>query len=377
MRKAIFGIFCKTILLLFLSVAGLHAQSGAVDSLFKQGASEIYEHPDKAIQIGKRIASSENANMRTTIKALVMISDGYSSKRDYRKAVAYLIEAQHLSDKLDDPIIRIRILTKAAVQYQQLRIYDKAIRFLDEARVLSMAYPIKDSIQPFLGTNYTIRGFIYKEQLDCGIAIEYFDKGIAEYSKIKTNFRNANLSIISYNKGNCYILLSDNKLARKCFDEAIAYAKMIDAKSLQAFAQKGLAEVYALEGNYSAAISELTKAEKLAANVGDLVLNQGLYRGLAENYLAIDNWEKYQSYQNLYLMTQNKIVESERKSVGISLKEQQKLLDEDAETSKRNHLLLTASLLVILALVIFLIFRNESRTGRSIKTLKTAIQKLK
>jgi len=361
-------------MLLLLPVAVLHAQNKEIDSLFSAGNFAIYEHPDLTIKIGERIVQSQKENVRTTIRAFVMISDAYSSKRDYRKAVDYLIKAQTLSGQLDDALVKIQILTKTAVQYQQLRIYGKAIRYLDDARVLITDYPLKDSVQSPLGTNYTIRGFIYKEQLDCNIAIDYFDKGMAEYSNLKTRLKNANLSIVSYNKGNCYILLSDIKMARKSFDAAIVYAKNIDAKSLYAFGLKGLAETYMLEGHYQEAITALTQAAKLSAKVGDLVLNRGIYRGLSENYLAINNWNSYYKFQNLYLITQNKIVASERKSVGISLNEQQKILDDSLEKTKQNYLFLAIALLCVLIAAVFFIFRNQQNAKKTIKDLKMAIK---
>lgn len=374
--KIIVAITHKIIFLLLLSGMVSYAQKNEIDSLLKVGHLEIYEHPDKAIKIGMQIFDSQQSSVRIKITGLVIISDAYSSKRDYRKSVAYLIKAQKLSNQIDNTIVKIQILTKTAVQYQQLRIYDKAIQYLDQARALSLDYPVKDSIQSVLGTNYTIRGFIYKEQLNCDIAIGYFDKGITEYKKLKTSLKNANLSIVSYNKGNCYILLSDNVLARKSFNEAIAYAKNVNAKSLQAFAQKGLAEVYTLEGKYKEAISELSEAEKISSDVGDLVLNQGLYKGLSENYLAINEWGNYQKFQNLYLETQKKITESERKSVEISLTEQQKILDAEARKLKVNYLLMIGGLLFVLLFTVFLIVRNYTNSTKLIKNLKNTIKKL-
>jgi len=375
--KTYFKVIIKIIVLLLLPITVLQAQNKETDSLLREGNLAIYEYPDNTIKIGKRIADSQKENVRMSIRALVMISDAYSSKRDYRKAVEYLIKAQNLSDRLDDPIVKIQILTKTAVQYQQLRIYGKAICYLDEARVLIKEYPLKDSVQSALGTNYTIRGFIYKEQLDCNIAIDYFNKGIVEYSKLKTRLKNANLSIVSYNKGNCYILLSDITLAQKSFNAAINYAKSIDAKSLQAFGQKGVAESYTAEGRYQDAIVELIQAERLSARVGDLVLNQGIYRGLSENYLAINDWENYLKFQNLYLKAQKNIVESERKSVGISLNEQQKILDDSLEKSKINYLLLDIALSCMLITTIFFIFRSQRNAKKTIKDLKTDIQNVK
>mgnify|MGYP000524481483 CR=1 FL=1 len=85
--------------------------------------------------------------------------------------------------------------------------------------------------------------------------------------------------VAKYNKGNCYILMLNNKLAKQNFEEANQYAKDINALSLQAFALKGLAQVYTLEGNYQLAIQTLNNAILLSSSVDDLILNQEIYKG--------------------------------------------------------------------------------------------------
>lgn len=370
------GNFLLLLLIALFSVKGLAQQNTKIDSLMKVGMFEIYENPDKAIKIGKQVYELPESDIRTKINGLLMISDAYSSKRDYRKSLEYVIKAKNLSQKTDNPIIKMKILMKTAIQYQQLKIYDKAIQYLDEADKLSLNYPAQDSIQFLLGNNYTIRGFIYKEQLNCDIAIGYFDKGIKQYQSIKNSIKNANLSIVSYNKGNCYILLSDNEAAKKSFRESVTYAKNIDAKSLQAFAQKGLAEVYTLEGKYTEAIAELTEAVSISDDVGDLVLNQGLYKGLSENYLAVNEWANYQKYQRLYLMTQQRIRESERKSISDSLNEQQQSVNGRLETIKSKYVYAIVFVAILALLALVLIAFNHKKAAASLRLLHENIKKL-
>lgn len=91
---------------------------------------------------------------------------------------------------------------------------------------MCLEYPVKDSVSSFLGVNYVVRGFIYKEKLNCDIAISFFDKGIKELSsKNKISENATRISIAKYNKGNCYLLLEENALAEKCFKEAFTSAK--------------------------------------------------------------------------------------------------------------------------------------------------------
>lgn len=375
--------FHTACLLLIAMLSGhSHAQTRKeIDSLLKSGTFEVYENPDKAIAIGKRVFEAKASDINRKINGLIMVSDAYSSKRDYRKSLEYVIKAKSLSQQTDNVTIRIKLLTKTAIQYQQLKIYDKAIESLDEALEAGRGFP-QDSIQFLIGNNYTIRGFIYKEQFNCDIAIDYFNKGIERYKRNESNITHANLSIVTYNKGNCYIQLSDYEAAKKSFNESLVYAKSIDAKSLQAFALKGLAEVHTLEGQYSEAIKILTEAEAISTDVGDLILNQGIYKGLSENYLAVNEWVNYRKFQQRYLETQQKIKISERKSVGDSLQELEKIQQQKLSELKIDYIfaILLVIVLTFLAVVLFVIYDKKGKKKiaglqQNIKELQSNVSK--
>lgn len=354
----------------------VQAQKSKIDSLFDAATREVYENPDKAIAIGNMIYNSKDISIAKKTSALIVISDAYSSKRNYQKSLQYMIKAKEISGQTENVLVKIRILTKTATQYQQLRIYDKAIENLDLASDLILAYPARDSLHYFLGHNAIIRGFIYKEQFNCSIAIDYFDKGMAEYAHVKDKMMNANRSIVTYNKGNCYIQLSDYPSARKSFAQSIDYAKSIDAKSLHAFALKGMAEVLTLEGQYHEAIRTLTQAENISNDVGDLVLNQGIYKGLSENYLAVNQWADYQKFQQRYLETQQKITRSERQSVSDSLTQQEKNLSERISQIQSNYIFAILILVValFLAVMVFVFYGRKSK--KTIVALQQSIKEM-
>ena len=196
----------------------------------------------------------------------------------------------------------MNLLNRIAGHYQELQIFDKAIEYLDESLALIENYPIQDSVQTFLGYNATLRGFIYREQMNCDIALKYFDKAIEAYKKtLQESAMNANLSICYYNKGNCLLSLGKTEDAKGSYLESIAYAKIVNAKSLIAFGQKGLAEVKTMEGNYNESISLLKNASIISESVGDLILNQGIYEGLSNNYLAIHDYGNYTIFHNKFI----------------------------------------------------------------------------
>jgi tetratricopeptide (TPR) repeat protein len=366
-----------SLLYVFLFLAnGSYSQTQNLDSLLKKGIVEIFEHPDKAIAIGQKVYGLAPDASHAQLKALMLISDAYSSKRDYRKSLEYVILAKNLSAKTDDPLVQMQILTRTAVQYQQLRIYDKAIQYLDECSRLGAAYPEKDSIHYMMGNNFVIRGFIYKEQLNCEIAISYFRQGIVEYQLTKRNVVNPNLSVVYYNIGNCQVKLSQLQEAKANFMKSATYAESLDAKSLLAFARKGQAEVLTLEGKYAEAIKILLQAQSTTTGVGDLVLNQGIYKGLSENYLAVNDWTNYRKYHEEYLNTQLKIKESERKSISDSLNESAKSRNTEMESSKSRYIAGIIALAVISIALLIFIFRNNKKMAARFILLEERVKKL-
>lgn len=337
-------------------------------------AQSIYGDPDKVIESGSRML--ENPDINKKIEGLIMISRAYSSKRDYQKSLEFALEAKSLLSKTDDVLSYIKVMDRIAIQYEQLGIYDKAIETLDEYESLCLKYPVGDSVRRYLGNNYMVRGFVYKNQLNCEIAIGYFNKSISEYQKINNTRIHTNLSIATYNKGNCYLLLSDYQAAKINFTQSAEYADKVLAKSLKAFAYKGLAEVYTLEGNYTEAITLLDDALEISNNVGDLVLNRGIFEGLSQNYLAIDNMENYQIYLTKFIQTQEEIRTSERQSVDDSIKVFSETLQAQLEQEKpRFTSIISVVILGCILLLVLLVF-NEKRTRKRLDLLQKQIETL-
>jgi tetratricopeptide (TPR) repeat protein len=346
------------------------------DNIVNVASNEIYSNPDKVIKIGESIVNESGNNVDCKIKGYKLICDAYTSKRNYEKTLEYLNKANGMLRLSNNAMLKIAILNKQGIIYHQLKIYDKAIQYLDQAEQAIMEYPIKDSIHNDLGKNFIVRGFIYKEEFNCEIAINFFDRGISELLKVKSKPAYNIISIAKYNKGNCYILLTNNQLAIENFNQSYLAAKMLDAKSLEAFANKGIAQVYTLEGNYDGAIAKLNEALLLSNEVKDLVLNQEIYKGLSENYLATSQWEKFNIYHSKYQSIQKLIKESERKSISESLDlkkiEITKKLTE--ETSKINLYLLTLFLGLLLLVFFFSILIKKKR--KDIVLIKSKINLL-
>lgn len=348
-------------------------QKKDIDSLLTVYTSSVYDDPQASIEFGLSVYKDQSNSVQTTIKALMLVSLAYTSQRDYQNALDYTIKAVELSEQVDnDPVLKINILLRTGVLYQQLKIFDKSMEVLDKAEQLCLVYPNRKEVASILGNIYIVKGFIYKDNLNCDIALVFFDKGISQYEN-REGYR-GNMSIAYYNKGNCYTLLSQYGNAKNSFYKAIELAKLYKANSLISFAQKGLAEVYTLEGRYQEAIDLLQTALEQSRNVGDVILEQGIYKGLFENYLALNQWDEYQTNYDLYLKTQLVIKESERNSVSNSIDESFKSNSEELQVIKSNFSdYLTLTIIIVIFVIIGVIF-FELRNRKIIKSLHNSVK---
>lgn len=373
--RNIFALTAFTVCSTFCAIA---QNTSKIDSLLKQAKLDIYEKPESVIKLGDSLYNSPDSSPEVKVDALMIISDAYSSKRDYGKSLKYFQIANELSKKENNVDLQILVLSRTAVRYQQMRVYDKAIQYLDECDRLIKANPGKQTLYRYTqGNNYVVRGLIYKEQLNCDIAINYLNKGIEEYKKTVNRLRYANLSIAYYNRGNCYVLLSDYDEAMKSFNSAVITADKVNAPSLKAFALKGLAEVYREQGEHTKAIEVLQEAVKISKNVGDLILNRELYINLANNYKAVNNWGEYEKYNQLFLKNQSIIRDSERQSISDSITELSAANDDKMHTMQMRYFIIILLEALLFILVAYLIFAYQKRSIRSIDVLNLEVKRIK
>lgn len=360
-----------------ISTVSLHAddfQKKQVDSLLTAATNIIYENPNKAIEIALSIFENTTYSIESRTRALILASSANTSKRDYKKALEYIIKAKEFSSEIENKNLQIQILFMTGLQYQQLKIFDKSIEYMEEIEKQSLTYPVRDSIGKILADSYLVKGFIYKDNLNCDIALEYFKKGIKEYERLGSSTHNQ--SIGHYNKGNCYIILSEYSNAKESFNRSIELAKIEKANSLVSFAEKGLAEVYTLEGKYEEAVLLLQSALERSKNVGDLVLNLGIYKGFFENYLALNESENYQKYYELFSKTQLEIKKSERSSVSDSIKENSKNLNEEISQIQSQFKTRFKWLVLLISIFIIILFFVDRKNKKIIRTLQKKVESI-
>lgn len=362
------------IAVMLLLPKGVWAQS-ETDSLLRYATQQIYENPATAIKVAQELLNETDAPADIKVEAILIISTAYSSKREYEKSMQFALSAMDLLPKLKNENLKINLFNRIGGIYQELRISEKAILYLDKALESINKLPEGEEKSRNLGANNLLRGFVYRQQMSCEIALDYFEKGIEEYKKIPNIAgSNANISNSYYNRGNCFIDLGRIKDAERSFLQSIEYAEKVGAITVIAFAQKGLAQVYALQEEHSKAISLLTDALHNSEKVGDKVLNRALYNALATNYLALDDLQNYSRYQNKSILIHEQITKAERKTVDDSIKDltEANLIKIETVQNRTKTFQITLSTLILLTLIFMI--RHLFLSQKRLKSLKNRLK---
>ncbi|MGE8554261.1 MAG: tetratricopeptide repeat protein [Chryseobacterium jejuense] len=306
----------KIVSFLFLPFIFINGQNTSDIDLIKKAKQEIYDNPDKAIHIGEQLLKKDN-DLKTSIEIYMLLSTSNVAKRNFDESLKYILKAKELSQKINDPKSQVSVLVSVAIQYQQMELFSKSLETLNEADQYLARIPEKTPEKYIeTATSNAIRGMVYKSQSNSEIALEKFLISIDNFEKVpskKTTY--SNMSVVYYNIGYCYLNLNQIDNAEQAFLQSINYAKRNHAKSLEAFALKGMSEVHKQKHENQTSLNLLIKAENLSKNTGDIILNEGIYKEMADNYLAIRQQSLYQLYHKKYLEMSFKRKQNELTSI--------------------------------------------------------------
>lgn len=370
----------KLILLLLLGFQNsFSGQKISDDSLMKKAQLEIYDNPEKAINIGKNLLKKEK-DVKKLIAIYLLLSTANIAKRDFDISLKYILKAKELAQKTNDPKTQTTVLVSVAIQYQQMELFSKSLETLDEADQYLSKLPDDTREKHFETARINaIRGMIYKSQSNSEIALEKFLKSVEHFEKIgqkKSTY--ANMSVVYYNIGYCYLNLNQNDKAEQAFLQSIHYAQENQAKSLEAFALKGMSELYKQKREHQMALNLLIKAENLCKNTGDLILNEGIYKEMADNYLAMGNQNLYQVYNKKYFEMHFQRTQNELNSINQSIDNHNKETFLKSEELKSRHYYLIASVIgfgtLVIAILLVLIFKIRKENKKYHKEIQQMIR---
>ncbi|PWN65887.1 hypothetical protein [Chryseobacterium oncorhynchi] len=372
--KLITRIILLTVLLCQVPLLG---QKISDDSLLKKANQEIYNNPDNAIRIGKKLLQKEK-DINKSIKIYLLLSTAEIAKRNFDESLKHILKARELVRKTHDPKIQASFFISTAVLFQQMELYSKSLETLDEADEYLAKLPDGLSYKYFeTARSYALRGMIYKSQSNPEIALQEFLIAVQNFEKVKdqkTTFFNQ--SIMYYNIGYCYLNLNQSENAETAFIRSRDFADLIKAKSLEAFALKGMAEVQKQKHQNQTALELLIKAQELGKESGDLTLNEGIYKEMSDNYLAMGEQDMYQIYSKKYIENKFKREQSELSSINNAIDahniETQRKSNEVTKHYDNFIIVSVITGFIILALIVIMILKTRRRN----KNYKKKIQQL-
>ncbi|EJL73593.1 hypothetical protein [Chryseobacterium populi] len=373
-------IVAKIIIWAFLTCQiTVNGQKISDDSLMKKARLEIYDNPDHTISIGKSLLKKET-DLNKSIGIYLLLSTANIAKRNFDQSLQYILKAKELVQKTNDIKTQTNVLISVAIQYQQMELFSKSLETLNEADIYLKKLP-ENAPERYMETarSYAIRGMIYKGQSNSEIALEKFLLSVQNFGKVKKKKATyANMSVVYYNIGYCYLNLNQMEKTQQAFTQSIDYAQKVSAKSLEAFALKGMAEMYKLKHENQTALSLLLRAENLCKNTGDIILNEGIYKEMADNYLAMGNSRLYQDYNKKYFEMRFKREQSELNSINHSINNYNKETLKKARelTTYYNSittLMITTGMVIMMTLSYF-ILKIRKKNGKYRKDIQQLIR---
>ena len=363
--------------MLFLPLA-MKAQNKSNDSVFKEIQHYLYENPDKAIEVSNKIIDSEK-DPDKKLKYYLFLSKAYTAKRNSDASYKTLLKAQQLLEDSKDFTAKIDAMILIAIQYEQMELYTKSFEVLDQVDALCNNLNAEYNLQKnsWLGKSYAIKGIIYKSQKNNEIALKKFFTSIQNFEKAEQTVPTINnISIVYYNIGYTFINVNNFAEAEKYFNKSLIYAQKSKAHSLEAYALKGLADLNSLQDNPQKAVELLETAKVKAQNIGDLVLSEGIYKGLADNYLSIGNFQKHVEYNDLYKKAQFEKEQNELQSINSFIDNTEKEKTEKLETDNKKHLIINILISIFTFLILgFFVFKIVKKYKKN-QALRKQIQEL-
>ncbi|WBV61471.1 hypothetical protein PFY12_04950 [Chryseobacterium camelliae] len=374
--KFILKIFSFLLLSFYISVS---AQKVPVDSLMKKAYNEIYDNPDNAIKIGKNLLKKDH-EINTSIKIYMLLSTANIAKRNFDESLKYILKAKELSQKTNDVKNQASVLVAVAIQYQQMELFSKSLETLNEAALYLAKVP-ENSPEKYIETarSYAIRGMIYKSQSNSEIALEKFLTSLQNFEKVPLQkMTYSNVSVVYYNIGYCYLNLNQIDKAQHAFLQSVNYAQKNHAKSLEAFALKGMAEMHKQKREHQTAVNLLQKAESLSKNTGDIVLNEGIYKEMADNHLALGRQDFYQLYNKKYFEMRFKRKENELISINQVINNHNKetsIKSKEIKSYYSNVMIISAIAgAIIIAVLLYLILKIKKLNNKHQKEIQHIIR---
>lgn len=264
--------------------------------------SKVKELCNKALKVSGR--------SDLDIKAQVLRQNGliYYHQSQFEEALKLYKQAQIIEEKVNNPGLRIKLLSNLAIiNYQQ---GNTKMAVADFNKALQLAIKLKDS--GLISDAYINLGVVYMDQMDYAQARECYVR-VIEYYRI--NNQQQDLVLCYRNLGNVYYMLEKYDDAIDWYQKSLELALKLDNKKGIAKGYHNIGEVYMLIGDYVQASNAFIRSLKIKEEIDDKASMAKGYRSLGDVYFIQKNYDKSLLYQQkaLQINTDLKLVKEQAK----------------------------------------------------------------
>lgn len=369
------------------------AYDGVANSLSNLGSVYLAEdNYDSALVFYKNtlrydsiLADTININMAITLND---IGGVYFYKGDYARAVSYYLDALHVFEEFSYDVGCSRMLNNIGNIYFEQKNYDKALEYYQNSAGIKRKLDDKAG----LANTFCSMGIIHFEKNNESEAYrlfqlskEYF-KELGDNRGLSKNYRYTGK--IEFNKGN----LAKSK---SLFNKALELSMGLDEKSGVAECYAYLGKISMKKGEHNKSLNLLKKALTISTDIGNIELQGGIHKDLADNFLMTNNYKQAVPHLKHYIALIDSIFKIENRRIFFDLQaryETEKKLQEIAFLNKDNELknteikkqrlwLLSSIMFVILlgliSFSVILMYRNKKKTNSMLNRQNLEISRQK
>lgn len=365
-----------TFLLVIFLLFGISQKAKAQGDLslkLEKANSLIYSDPEKSVALATEVYKNSPENSSLQLSSLIVLGTAYGEKINTEKSIESLLKAQKIAEVRKDYVNQARVLSLIGYQYQSLQMNEKTHSYLDQAEDIINRHALPDSLLYLRGNNYSIKASMYEETLGCDYAIEYFNKAINIYKKLKNNdIAKTNLCIGYLHKSLCFLEKSNIDSARVSLMESDRIIKQMKlADDVEISQQIAWARYHTLNKHHKRSITILNNILERAIKMPQVGLDMEIYRLLSQNYLAIDDIPQYNHFSYLYTETKKKFSEIEKKSITHIINKPAKNNNAGLlKLSENKFYILLITLCLIFSIILFFIIKSY-RLKKKIKDFRS------
>lgn len=360
------GFLC--VILLF--VTSLYSQQ---NELLNKAQELVYSNPDEAIKIAEHILKT-TPELNIKAHSNLIIGKGYLTKGDYNAAAISIFKEENQSENID-VVTQVDACLLKAELLRNLYLDKQSQEYLNKAEALTSQIEnskTRDSLQ-----YYVVLENIYmklnrrknQEALDIIASVNN------EFSNFLQAHNNENIKL-SLAKEMAFSQLAKFDMAFSNMDKVLDVMDATPVNNLNEKAKvyRALGDLYLQKKKFDKSEETLFIALRFAEIIDNPVLLMQINRDLAINYLATNQKNKYKVYNDEFLVLNNKVELMEQESINtffnlITAQQENAVLAKKQEYTRIQNILLLG-LLFVLAVVIFLLLKNQSKRKRLKEIIK-------